>query len=122
MAEPHPNFRGGANVAMKVPERHYAATLAFYRDILGLPVRHEGGSGAVIDLGPIRLWLDRVAHQSQADIWLELIVDDTEAASRHLARHGVTRCDEVEALPGGFDGFWIAAPAGTIHLVATDKG
>ena len=117
-----PTFRGGRNVALKLPVRNYAATLAFYRDVLGLAVLHEGDSGAVIEFGPVRLWLDRVPHQSQPDIWLELMVDDTAAAERHLAAHGILRCDEVEKLPDGFDGFWIAAPAGTIHLVSTDEG
>jgi hypothetical protein len=113
-----PEFRGGRNIALKLPARLYAGTLAFYRDVLALPVVHEGESGAVIEFGAFRLWLDRVEHQSQ----LELLVDDTEAAERHLAQHGVRRCDEVEKLPDGFDGFWVAAPAGTIHLVTTDGG
>ena len=117
-----PTFRGGRNIALKLPARLYAETLGFYRDVLGLAVLHEGESGAVIDLGPVRLWLDRVPHQSQPDLWLELMVDDTAAAERHLAEHGIFRCDEVEKLPDGFDGFWIAAPAGTIHLVSTDEG
>ena len=122
MPERRPDFRGGRNIALKLPERHYAATLVFYRDVLGLAVLHEGESGAVIDLGPIRLWLDRVARQSQPDLSLELTVDDVAAAGRYLAEHGVRRCDEVEQLPDGFDGFWIAAPAGIIHLVSTESG
>ena len=117
-----PEFRGGRNVALKLPARHYAAALAFYRDVLGLAIVHEGESGAVVDFGPFRLWLDRAPQQSQPDIWLELTVDDTVAAERYLADHGIHRCDEVEKLPGGFDGFWVAAPAGTIHLVSTDAG
>jgi catechol 2,3-dioxygenase-like lactoylglutathione lyase family enzyme len=64
MQRSRPEFRGGRNIALKLPARHYAEMLAFYRDVLGLPVVHEGESGAVIDLGPIRLWLDRVTHQS----------------------------------------------------------
>jgi len=122
MSRGRTEFRGGRNIALKLPERHYAATLAFYRDVLGLSVLHEGESGAVIDLGPIRLWLDRVAHQSQPDVWLELTVDDVAAAERYLAGNGIRRCDEVERLPDGFDGFWVATPAGTIHLVATETG
>jgi hypothetical protein len=31
--------------------------------------------------------------------------------------HGVTRRDEVEQLREDFNGFFIAAPSGTIHLV-----
>ena len=118
MAESRPTFRAGRNIAMKLPLRAYDATLAFYRDTLGLPVRRETESGAVIDFGPMTLWLDRIAAQSQTDIWLEVTAPDTDAAARHLRERGVTICPEVEALPDGFDGFWIAAPSGTIHLVA----
>jgi len=28
------------------------------------------------------------------------------------------RCNEIEPLPEGFRGFWIADPAGIVHLVA----
>ena len=117
-----PEFRGGRNIALKLPARLYDETLRFYRDVLGLAIVHEGESGAVVEFGVFRLWLDLVPHQSQPDLWLEILADDTEAAERHLAEHGILRRDEVEKLPEGFDGFWIAAPAGTIHLVTTDKG
>ena len=110
-------FEGGPNIAMKLPERDYAATLAFYRETLGLKVLDENEAGAVIDFGPIRLNLDRVPHQSQTDIWLQVKTGDTGAAAAHLKAAGVTECHEVEPLPDGFDGFWIAAPSGTIHLV-----
>jgi hypothetical protein len=116
MAEPR--FAAGANIAMKLPERHYAPTLAFYRDTLRLPVIAERPDGAVIAFGAMRLHLDRLPSQSQTDLWLEVIADDTAAARAYLAAQGVTLCDEVEPLPGGFDGFWIAAPSGAIHLVA----
>jgi catechol 2,3-dioxygenase-like lactoylglutathione lyase family enzyme len=111
-------FDAGVNVAMKLPERHYAATLAFYRDTLGLPVLQERPDGALVQFGAIRLHLDRLPQQSQTDIWLELRTPDRGAAERHLALAGVTVCNEVEPLPEGFGGFWIAAPSGTIHLVA----
>lgn len=113
-----PRFAPGTNIAMKLPLRAYDATLAFYRDTLGLPVRREGPDGAVIDFGAVTLWLDRVAAQSQTDLWLEVRTPDTAAARDHLAARGVAICPEVEPLPAGFDGFWIASPSGTIHLVA----
>jgi hypothetical protein len=31
---------------------------------------------------------------------------------------GVVRCDRVEPLPEGFEGFWIASPASIVHLLA----
>jgi catechol 2,3-dioxygenase-like lactoylglutathione lyase family enzyme len=116
--ESRPSFEAGRNIAMKLPLRAYDATLAFYRDTLGLPVRRESESGAVVEFGSMTLWLDRIAGQSQTDLWLEVTAPDTEAAARYLRARGVTICNEVEALPEGFDGFWIAAPSGTIHLVA----
>jgi len=121
MDEDRPTFRAGPNIAMKLPERLYAATLAFYRDALGLPVLEERDDGALVQFGANRLHLDRIAHQSQTDLWLEVRADDTAAAKAQLAARGVTLCDEVEPLPPGFDGFWIAAPSGTIHLVAGAK-
>lgn len=116
-----PAYSAGPNVAMKLPERLYAATLAFYRDALGLPVLEERADGALVEFGSVRLHLDRIAHQSQTDLWLEIRAEDTAAAREDLTRRGVTVCDEVEPLPAGFDGFWVAAPSGTIHLIAGDK-
>jgi catechol 2,3-dioxygenase-like lactoylglutathione lyase family enzyme len=113
-----PRYAAGPNVAMKLPERHYAATLSFYRDALGLPVVEDREDGALIAFGAVRLHLDRVATQSQPDVWLQITADDTAAARAHLAAHGATLCPEVEPLPPGFDGFWIAAPSGAIHLVS----
>ena len=115
-------FAGGRNIAMKLPKRQYEATLAFYRDTLGLKVISQNETGAVVDFGPIRLNLDLVPGQSQTDIWLEVRTPDSDAAKAHLAAHGITDCNEVEELPEGFDGFWIAAPAGTIHLISGEPG
>ena len=117
----HPVYKPGRNIAMKLPERVYHETLAFYRDILGLRVVEERDDGALVDFGAVRLHLDRVQHQSQTDLWLEVVTDDVDAAAEFLDRNGVTRCDEVEELPPGFQGFWIASPSGTIHLVAKAK-
>ena len=105
---------------MKLPLRHYDATLAFYRDTLGLSVT-EIDSGAKVAFGGMTLWLDRIEHQSQTDLWLEVRTDDTEQAKRRLAEHGIEPSYEVEPLPDDFDGFWIAAPAGTIHLVSNER-
>lgn len=113
-----PAFRPGRNIAMKLPERVFAETLSFYRDVLGLKVE-ENTSGALVDFGAVRPHLDRVAHQSQTDLWLQIETDDPAAAEAWLADQGVDRCDEVEPLPTGFEGYWIASPSGTIHLVAT---
>lgn len=112
-----PSFSAGKNIAMKLPERSYAQTVGFYRDVLGFDLLEQNEDGVVFAFGKMRLNLDRVPHQSQTDIWLEVCTDDTAAARQHLTKNGVTICDEVEALPPGFDGFWIAAPSDTIHLI-----
>ncbi|PYJ20014.1 MAG: hypothetical protein DME99_11110, partial [Verrucomicrobia bacterium] len=60
---------------------------------------------------------DKVSNLSHPDIWLELETNDTEAAASFLKVHGVARRDEVEQLSEDFNGFFIAAPNGIIHLV-----
>jgi catechol 2,3-dioxygenase-like lactoylglutathione lyase family enzyme len=114
-----PTFRGGRNIAIKVPPHEWEQTVAFYKDTLGLPVikeMPEGISTVVFQFGEIRLWVDRVEAMSQAEIWLEVIASDVCAAASHLHSAGVVRRDEIEPLD--FEGFWISSPSGIIHLVA----
>jgi catechol 2,3-dioxygenase-like lactoylglutathione lyase family enzyme len=117
MADDALSFWPGRIIAMKLPLRDYDATLRFYKETLGLSLISQDEDGAVLKFGEMRLNLDRVPHQSQTDTWLQICTNDTTAARAALADHGVTICDEVEPLPDGFDGFWIAAPNGTIHLI-----
>ena len=72
-----PAFRGGRNVAIKVPEHAFEATVAFYRDTLRLTLVYDAAGTKAFDFGPIRLWIDRMAHLAQAEMWLELIAPDT---------------------------------------------
>jgi hypothetical protein len=111
------NLGGGRNIAIKVPPHQFEATLRFYRDVVGLE-RLDDLSGPCFAFGANRLWLDRVDGMSQAEIWLELVADDMPAAAQRLAAAGVVRCDEIERLPDGFEGFWIASPASIVHLVS----
>ncbi len=120
-ADAVPRFRGGVNIAVKVPPPQFDETVRFYRETLGLPCRVEESGSAVVEYGPNRLWLDPVPTASHAEVWLEVVADDPEAAAAHLARAGVVRRDEIEPLPDGFRGFWVASPAGTITLV-TEPG
>lgn len=117
MPQARPEFRADTDIAMKVPTRLMASMVAFYRDTLGLPVSDEK-SGTKVEFGPCTLWLDHVPAMTQPELWLKVAAPDTAAAARWLEEKGVLRCDEVERLPEGFDGFWIAAPGGMIHLVA----
>ena len=112
-----PQFSGGLNIAIKCPAHTYEQTVAFYRDTVGLPVIEEEPDGCIFQFGPSRLWLDKVPNLSQPDIWLELETNDTEAAASFLKVNGVPRRDEVEQLREDFDGFFVSAPNGVIHLV-----
>lgn len=106
-------IRPGRNIAIKVPQHKWADSVAFYRDRVGLPVTRELAASIGFDFNGFTLWLDRVPHQSQADIWLELFSDDPGAALDHL--QGPAR-DELEPLDG-VTGHWTSDPAGVVLLV-----
>lgn len=112
---------GGRNIAVKVPAHLYEATVSFYRDVAGLKPLDQHLPHICFEFGANQLWIDRCDGRGQTEVWLELVTDDIPAAARHLAQSGVTRCDAVEKLPDGFDGFWIASPASTVHLVAQKR-
>jgi hypothetical protein len=113
-------FAPGRNIAMKVPPHQYDATVAFYREVLGLQAITSHAPAVGFAFGGKNLWIDRVPGISQAEIWLEIVTDDIAAASEHFKAAGVARCDEIEALPEGFQAFWISSPASVIHLVCKD--
>lgn len=110
-------FTGGKNIAMKVPPHQFDETVAFYRDILGFSVINDAADNVAFQFGHNVLWIDKVAGMSQAELWLEVITDDTKAAADMLKQAGVTRCDEVEKLGDGVDGFWVSSPAAIVHLM-----
>ena len=115
-----PRFGPGPNLAMKVPEPLYEETVAFYRDVVALPLLESRAESSVFAFGAMKLHLDRCPQMSQAELWMQLTCnDDTEAAKR-LSAAGVRRCDAIEPLPEGFKGFWISNPAGIIHLIDGD--
>lgn len=115
-------FAGGKNIAMKVPPHQYDATVAFYRDILGLTqIDGPAGDSVGFEFGTNNLWIDRVPAMSQAELWLEIVTDDTAEAAKVLAKANVVRCDEIEDL-GKLDGFWVSNPAAVIHLVDAKDG
>lgn len=119
-----PTFRGGNNIAMKLPKGQFEEVVAFYRDVLGMDVVEETGDIAdgvaqsmSVRFGPVTLWLDRVDNYARSDLWLEVITDDVESAARHLRENGVGTQDELEPLPADLSGHWITNPAGVTHLV-----
>jgi hypothetical protein len=60
--------------------------------------------------------VDRVPHQSQQDVWLELFSDEPTDA---LVRLGSPQRDELEPLDV-VTGHWTSDPAGTVLLVRKD--
>ncbi len=111
-------FRGGRNIALKVPPHQWEATVRFYRDILGLDEITENAPEVVFQFGHNQLWIDKVETVSQAELWLELVTDDVSAAADHFKAAGIARCDEIEKLPDALRGFWISSPSSIIHLVS----
>ncbi|SEF14318.1 VOC family protein [Jiangella alba] len=119
-------FEGSVNIAMKIPAAQYPDTVAFYRDVLGLPAKDVTGTDIAagvtrsvrVEFGPSVLWLDEVPNYSRSDVWLELSTDDLPAAMERLAAAGATARDELEPLPDAMRAHWIANPAGVVHLVA----
>lgn len=118
-----PTFKAGKNIAMKVPSHEYEATVAFYRDILGFKQIGESSNSPEnsikFNFDGKFLWIDRVVGLSQAEIWLEVITDDIELASKYLDQAQCVRCDDIEELPDGFKGFWLSNPSNIIHLITT---
>lgn len=106
-------IRPGQNIAMKVPAHKWADTVAFYRDRVGLTVQKESGETVAFAFGKIVLWIDKVPHQSQTDIWLELLSDHPD---EDLERLGSPRRDALEPLDGT-EGHWTSDPAGTVLLL-----
>ena len=118
-------FFPGTNIAMKVPPHEYEKTVSFYKDILGFEKidspSPDSFESVAFKFGSKKLWIDKIEGISQAEIWLEVITNDTESAAKYFEENDCVRRDEIESLPQGFNGFWISNPANIIHLI-TEKG
>ena len=114
-----PTFRGGRNIAMKVPAHQFDATIESYCR-LGIPILDQSSTHVTFQFGPIHLHVDKVANLSRAEIWLEFVVSDAKAATGYLEQGNFVRCDEVELLPRDYPGFWVTSPSSIVHLV-TEK-
>ncbi len=90
-------LRPGRNIAIKVPLYRYEETVAFYRDRVGLPVSRTLANSTGFGFGAVTLWVDRVPHQSQQDVWVELF---SGTPAEVLAKLGSPRRDELEPLDG----------------------
>ena len=88
-----------------------AASLVFYRDVLGLAIAREFPGGTVFFLGGGFLELSGQSGARADDkvrLWLQ--VRDLDAAHRELAGHVVR---EPRREPWGLDEMWVADPDGT---------
>ncbi len=113
-----PLFTPGRNIAMKLPVDVFDQTVSFYETVLGWSVEAISPGTARTVFGGGQLWFDRVEGLSQAQIWLELNVEEYETARAYLLAHGTQDDPSIEPLPVDFRGFWIRNPAGLVHLIA----
>lgn len=113
-------FSPGNNIAMKIPSHEYDDTVRFYREVLRFAelTGDNPGDTPRFAFGDKVLWMDCTPGLSQAEIWLEVVTRDTDAAADYLNAQGVQRRDEIEPLPEGMQAFWISSPANIIHLVS----
>ena len=114
-----PIIRPGRNIAIKVPPHQFIDTVAFYRDVLQLSELSGSSDSVGFDFDGKDIWIDSVATASHAEIWLEVCTDNLPEAEAYFEKAGTIRRDEIEKLPPDFKGFWIANPAGLIHLVSS---
>lgn len=114
-------FKGGINIAIKIPKSKYEKTVAFYRDILKLEVTEKPIKNPTVSrthevkFGTHIVWLDCVDNYTHSETWLELRTPDIEKATEYLKSNGVDTCDELEEIPDGHH--WIMDPAGTVFIV-----
>lgn len=111
-------FEAGINIAIKIPKNKYEKTVAFYRDILKLPVEEKKIENPTVSrthevkFGNNIIWLDCVDNYTHSETWLQLTVPNVEEATKYLQSNGVETCDEIEELPENMH--WITDPAGTV--------
>lgn len=114
-------FEAGINIAIKIPKSKYDKTVAFYKDILKLPVEEKPIDNPTISrthevkFGHNVIWLDCVDNYTHSETWLQLTVPNIEEATSYLRAHSVETCDELEELPENMH--WIQDPAGTVFNV-----
>lgn len=119
-----PDFTPGKNIALKTPAHEYESVVRFYREILGFKqLAHHGRDlfdSVCFEFGDKLLWIDKIDSISQSEIWLEISSDNPDVAQTYLKKSGCTIRNEIEALPGSIDGFWLNSPSNIIHLVTKE--
>lgn len=115
-------FQGGVNIAIKIPKSKYEATVAFYKNILKLPVEEKPIDNPTVSrthevkFGNNIVWLDCVDNYTHSETWLELTTPNVPQATEYLKANGISTCDELEQLPDN-NAHWIMDPAGTVLIV-----
>ena len=116
-----PRFKGGINIAIKIPKNKYEKTVTFYKDILKLEVSEKPVDIPTVSrthevrFGPNTVWLDCVDNYTHVETWLELKTTNIEEATRYLKTKGIDTCDELEEIPTNMH--WIQDPAGTVFIL-----
>jgi len=109
-------FKGGNNIALKIPKFKYNETVHFYKEVIKLPYLGFISESHAFQFGDNTLWLDCMENYSQADVWLEIQTDNMKAAETYLHENHINRRDEIE-LHENSDGYWVSDPCGTILRV-----
>jgi predicted enzyme related to lactoylglutathione lyase len=117
-------FKGGINIAVKIPKAKYNETVAFYRDVLKLEVEEKPIDNPTVSrthevkFGGNILWLDCVDNYTHSETWLELRTNDVDEATAYLKLNGTQTCDELEEIPDNMH--WITDPAGTVFILGKE--
>jgi len=109
-------IKPGKNIAIKVPSFKWAETVKFYDEKVGLRVTHKTSETVAFEFGEMTLWIDRVANQSQTDVWLELATPSPEKALKILES---PERPELEKIEDG-NGRWTSDPAGVVLLLRNE--
>ncbi|WP_164214350.1 hypothetical protein [Virgibacillus sp. YIM 98842] len=116
MEKANREFKGGKNIALKIPKFKYRETVHFYQEVLKLPYLGFISESHAFQFGDITLWLDCMDNYSQSDVWLEIQADNVKNAAVYLDDNYINRRDEIE-LHENSAGYWISDPCGTILRV-----
>ncbi|GIN20660.1 hypothetical protein J1TS3_17940 [Siminovitchia fordii] len=113
-------FKGGNNIALKIPKFKYSETVHFYKEVIKLPYLGFMSESHAFQFGDATLWLDCMDNYSQQDVWLEIQTDNVKIAAEYLQENHINRRDEVEVHENS-EGYWISDPCGTILRVNPRK-
>lgn len=114
-------FSGGQNIALRIPPQSFDDRLRFCRGPLWLWQLNDFLPSRVVEFESVPLWPDPVETITQTDVCLALRTPDTKNATAHPERSNMARCDAVESLPEGFDGFRISGPGNIVQPVHGPK-